>query len=100
MSSTVNQVYTVCSFIGIVLSVIPFYWHLQGKLEFANGRPTLNMKLHITACNTGTCMYMIWTALGCLISFINSILWRGNVLDKAPIYCDIGKPDAYFPNIR
>ncbi|KAH9976789.1 pheromone A receptor-domain-containing protein [Lactifluus volemus] len=70
MSSTVNQVYTVCSFIGIVLSVIPFYWHLQ-------------------ACNTGTCMYMIWTALGCLISFINSILWRGNVLDKAPIYCDI-----------
>ncbi|KAH9976783.1 pheromone A receptor-domain-containing protein [Lactifluus volemus] len=70
MSSTVNRAYTVCSFIGIVLSVIPLYWHLQ-------------------AWNTGTCMYMIWTALGCLIYFINSILWRGNVLDKAPIYCDI-----------
>ncbi|KAH9976786.1 pheromone A receptor-domain-containing protein [Lactifluus volemus] len=70
MSSTVNRAYTVCSFIGILLSVIPLYWHLQ-------------------AWNTGTCMYMIWTALGCLIHFINSILWRGNVLDKAPIYCDI-----------
>ncbi|KAH9976788.1 pheromone A receptor-domain-containing protein [Lactifluus volemus] len=70
MSSTENRAYTVCSFIGILLSVIPLYWHLQ-------------------AWNTGTCMYMIWTALGCLTSFINSILWRGNVLDKAPIYCDI-----------
>ncbi|KAH9976787.1 pheromone A receptor-domain-containing protein [Lactifluus volemus] len=70
MSSTENWAYSVCSFIGILLSVIPLYWHLQ-------------------AWNTGTCMYMIWTTLGCLIYFINSILWRGNVLDKAPIYCDI-----------
>jgi pheromone a factor receptor len=98
MSSAANQVYIVFSFIGIVLSVIPFYWHLQGKLQFTS--PSLNLKVHVTAWNTGTCMYMIWTALGCLINFINAILWRGNVLDKAPIYCDIGKPDADFPNIR
>jgi pheromone a factor receptor len=97
MSSTVNRAYTVCSFIGIVLSVIPLYWHLQGKLQFTNRRPCLNIKAHITAWNTGTCMYMIWTALGCLIYFINSILWRGNVLDKAPIYCDIGKAECSFP---
>ncbi|KAH9976680.1 pheromone A receptor-domain-containing protein [Lactifluus volemus] len=70
MGSAVNQAYSVFSFIGFWLSVTPLYWHLQ-------------------AWNTGTCMYMIWTAIGCLTSFINSILWRGNVIDKAPIYCDI-----------
>jgi pheromone a factor receptor len=97
-SAAVNQAYSVFSFIGFWLSVIPLYWHLQGKLQFTNG-PSLNIKVHVTAWNTGTCMYMVWTALGCLIYFINSILWRGNVLDKAPIYCDIGKADTYFSNI-
>ena len=100
MSSIVNQIYTVFSFIGFVFSVVPFYWHLQGKPQFTSHGPFLNIMVHVTAWNTGTCMYMIWTALGCLIYFTNSILWRGNVLNKAPIYCDIGKADAYFPNIH
>jgi pheromone a factor receptor len=91
MSSTVNQVYTVFSFIGIALFVFPFYWHLQGKLQFTNG---LNIRVYVTAWNTGTRMYMIQTALGGCLSFINSILWRGNVLDKAPIYFDVGGTKA------
>jgi Pheromone A receptor len=87
MSSTLNRVYTVISFIGIVLYITLFYGKLQGELQFTHGRPSLNIKVHVTAWNTGNCMYMIWTALGCLIYFVNAILWRGNVLDKAPICC-------------
>jgi len=37
----------------------------------------------------GTCLYMIWTALACLIHFINSIVWSGNTTNWAPVWCDI-----------
>jgi pheromone a factor receptor len=49
------------------------------------------------AWNTGTCMYMFWTGLGCLVQCVNSIVWNKNIINRAPIYCDIGKfPDALF----
>lgn len=44
---------------------------------------------HLEAWNTGTCLYMIWTGLACLIQFINSIVWRSNVINWAPVWCDI-----------
>ncbi|KAH9954953.1 GPCR fungal pheromone mating factor [Russula dissimulans] len=65
-----NQLYTVFSFVGFVVSFIPLYWHLE-------------------AWNVGTCLNMIWTGLGCLIQCINSIVWNNNMIDKAPVYCDI-----------
>ena len=34
---------------------------------------------------------MIWTGLGCLLQGINSIVWDGNMINRAPIYCDICK---------
>jgi len=68
--SLTNQVYTVFSFIGFVMCAIPFYWHLE-------------------AWSTGTCLYMAWTGLGCLIQCVNSIVWNKNMIDKAPVYCDI-----------
>ncbi|KIJ20491.1 hypothetical protein PAXINDRAFT_161032 [Paxillus involutus ATCC 200175] len=34
-------------------------------------------------------MYMIWTSLGCLIMFVNSIVWNDNVVNWAPVWCDI-----------
>ncbi|KAI0298958.1 GPCR fungal pheromone mating factor [Multifurca ochricompacta] len=70
MGAPPNELYTAFSFIGFVLCAIPFYWHLE-------------------AWNTGTCMYMAWTGLGCLLQFVNSIVWNKNVIDKAPVYCDI-----------
>ncbi|KAI9509915.1 STE3-domain-containing protein [Russula earlei] len=70
MDTLPNQVYTVFSFIGFVLCAIPFYWHLE-------------------AWNVGTCLFMAWTGLGCLIQCINSIVWNKNMIDKAPVYCDI-----------
>ncbi|TDL13806.1 fungal pheromone STE3G-protein-coupled receptor [Rickenella mellea] len=62
--------YPIFAFICFVLVLIPLPWHLQ-------------------AWNTGTCMYMIWTGVVCLIQFVNSIIWHGNAINKAPIYCDI-----------
>jgi len=65
-----NEVYTLFSFVGFVLCAIPLYWHLE-------------------AWNTGTCMYMIWTGLGCLVQSINSIVWNKNMINRVPVYCDI-----------
>ena len=44
------------------------------------------------AWNTGTCLFMIWAGLGCLMQCINSIVWNGNMINRAPVYCDICKP--------
>ncbi|KAF8494930.1 pheromone A receptor-domain-containing protein [Russula emetica] len=65
-----NQLFSAFSFIGFVMCSVPFYWHLE-------------------AWNTGTCLFMGWTALGCLLDCINSIVWNNNMVIRAPVYCDI-----------
>ncbi|KAG2335733.1 STE3-domain-containing protein [Suillus weaverae] len=73
MSYSVNPTYPllpVISFLGFFLILIPFPWHLQGW-------------------NAGTCVYMIWGAISCLIQFVNSIIWRNSALNVAPVWCDI-----------
>ncbi|TDL16350.1 STE3-domain-containing protein [Rickenella mellea] len=62
--------YSIFAFICFILVLSPLPWHLQ-------------------AWNVGTCMYMLWTSTVCLIWFINSLIWRNNAIDWAPIYCDI-----------
>lgn len=32
---------------------------------------------------------MGWISLGSLFLFINSVVWDGNAIDWAPVYCDI-----------
>jgi hypothetical protein len=88
-----NGLYTAFSFIGFVFCVIPFYWHLEGKLKYSRHVVwnVLLLRLDITAWNTGTCLYMVWTGLGCLLQCINSIVWNKNMINRAPIYCDICK---------
>ncbi|KAI0250400.1 GPCR fungal pheromone mating factor [Lactifluus subvellereus] len=65
-----NELYTAFSFIGFVMCATPMYWHLEAR-------------------NIGTCLYMAWTGLGCLIQCINSIVWNKNMVNRAPVYCDI-----------
>ncbi|ESK91508.1 pheromone receptor [Moniliophthora roreri MCA 2997] len=65
-----NEIYSAFAFLGFILMTIPLPWHLE-------------------AWNTGTCCYMIWTGLGCLNMFINSIVWKGRVDNIAPVWCDI-----------
>ena len=66
-----NTAFTVFSGIGLVISIIPLWWHLG-------------------SWNVGTSMYLIWTALACLIHFVGSIVWNGNAINWAPVWCDIG----------
>jgi pheromone a factor receptor len=85
-----NGVYTAFSFIGFVFCAIPFYWHLEGTWKYLIiGAPILS--LYGIAWNTGTCLYMVWVGLGCLLQCINSIVWSKNIIDRAPVYCDICK---------
>ncbi|KAG1750490.1 pheromone A receptor-domain-containing protein [Suillus paluster] len=62
--------YPTFAFLGFVFALIPLPWHLQ-------------------AWNSGTCYYMIWTAISCLNQFINSIVWHNNAINWAPVWCDI-----------
>ncbi|KAG1809287.1 pheromone A receptor-domain-containing protein [Suillus variegatus] len=62
--------FTVLALIGVAVVLIPLPWHFQ-------------------AWNSGTCLYMIWTALGLLNLAINSIVWRSSAINYAPIWCDI-----------
>lgn len=64
--------FPIFAFLGFILSLIPLPWHFQ-------------------AWNSGTCFYMMWASLACLNQFVNSIVWRGNILNPAPIWCDICK---------
>ena len=41
-------------------------------------------------------MYMLWTSLGCLILSINSIVWNDNVINSAPVWCDISKTSDHL----
>ncbi|KAL1689483.1 STE3-like pheromone receptor, partial [Schizophyllum commune] len=58
------------AFLGFVVSLIPLPWHIH-------------------AWNSGTCAYMFWTATACLLSFINALVWKGNAINVAPVWCDI-----------
>ncbi|KAF6745546.1 GPCR fungal pheromone mating factor, partial [Ephemerocybe angulata] len=44
---------------------------------------------HIQAGNSGTCAYMIWTALSCLNSFVTRLVWKDHARNIAPVWCDI-----------
>lgn len=44
---------------------------------------------------------MFWTGLGCLVQCINSIVWNENMINRAPVYCVIGKSlDAFFSSVH
>jgi pheromone a factor receptor len=84
-----NGVYTAFSFVGFVLCAIPFYWHLEGTPESQYSHDSVLLRMYGSAWNTGTCLYMLWVGLGCLIQCINSIVWSGNMINRVPVYCDI-----------
>ena len=39
---------------------------------------------------------MVWSGLGCLGLCINSIVWKGNTNDWAPVWCDICEFEKVF----
>lgn len=84
-----NYVFSIFAFIGFLLAIIPLPWHLEGTLL-----PLITVVFRLTfsiAWNVGTCLFMVWIAAGCLIQFVNSIIWNGNTINHAPVWCDIGR---------
>lgn len=77
MADLTYPLFPIFAFLGFILSLIPLPWHLQ-------------------AWNSGTCYYMIWTSLACMNQFINSIVWHGNALNPAPVWCDICAHDNFL----
>jgi len=75
MADLTYPLYPTFAFLGFILSLIPLPWHLQ-------------------AWNSGTCYFMMWSALACLNQFINSVVWAGNALNPAPAWCEICKPTS------
>ncbi|TRM58313.1 pheromone A receptor-domain-containing protein [Schizophyllum amplum] len=65
-----NWVFSMFMAFGTVITLLPLPWHLE-------------------AWNTGTCLYMIWVSVACLVQLVNSIVWSGNAINWAPIWCDI-----------
>lgn len=63
--------------LGFLLVLVPLPWHLE-------------------AWNSGTCYYMMWTALACLNQFVNSIVWSNDALNRAPVWCDICELQTAF----
>ncbi|TDL21548.1 STE3-domain-containing protein [Rickenella mellea] len=61
--------FPIMPFLGFIAPLLPLAW--------------------IGTDNTGVILYAIWASLACLDRFINSVVWYGNALNPAPIYCDI-----------
>jgi len=58
------------SFVCMVLVMVPLPWHFR-------------------AGNVATVSTMLWLAFDNLHNFINAVIWRGNVVVEAKVYCDI-----------
>ena len=84
-----NELYSAFSFIGFIFCVIPFYWHFKGNCATIRLIEVLFLRINGIARNAGTCSYLIWTGLGCLLQCINSIVWNKNMINRVPVYCDI-----------
>ncbi|KAF8223919.1 STE3-domain-containing protein [Tricholoma matsutake] len=68
--TTANRIFSLFSFLGLVLCCLPLRQHMQ-------------------AWNAGTCLNIAWTVLACLNFFINSVIWNDNLSNPAPVWCDI-----------
>jgi pheromone a factor receptor len=62
--------YTIACAVGMVLALLP-------------------LPAHWRAGNTATIALGLANFIGCLISFVNTIVWRGNVKNPYPIWGDI-----------
>lgn len=66
-----NHIFSAFSFLAFVGCLVP----LSGAIRNTN---------------VGVLMYIFWTGLACLKFFIDSIIWDGNAINWAPVWCDIG----------
>ncbi|KAF5367027.1 hypothetical protein D9758_004015 [Tetrapyrgos nigripes] len=73
MSSAATDIlYSVLSFLAFVLVLIPLPWHIKAR-------------------NAGTCLFIGWIGLACLVLGVDSIIWRTpkGTSDSIYTWCDI-----------
>lgn len=70
MADPTYPLFPIFAFLGFLLTVIPFPWHIK-------------------ALNSGTCFYMMWASLACINQFVNSVVWHDNAINWAPAWCEI-----------
>jgi len=81
--------FLVCSFLGFALTSIAVVPQFHGKL----------LLMVVAVCGAdqasaeriGIFMHVLWVGGGCLLSFLNGIIWRNDALNRAPIFCDISE---------
>lgn len=95
MAAPPNWIFSTLAFIGFLMCMIPLPWHLEGKFILIKHHARSDL---LSAWNTGTCLYMIWTGLACLNQFINSVVWNSDTINKAPVWCDICMCFRLFKN--
>ncbi|WVQ83977.1 hypothetical protein IAT38_006122 [Cryptococcus sp. DSM 104549] len=62
--------YPFWTFVALVLVLLPAPWHWRAR-------------------NIATVSLVFWLALANLASFVNTIVWADNYVDKSPVWCDI-----------
>lgn len=67
-----QAIFVVFSALATVLLLLPLPWHIKSG-------------------NAGTLLYIFWTLTANLILFINAIVWKDNVGNWAPVWCDISE---------
>ncbi|TDL18272.1 fungal pheromone STE3G-protein-coupled receptor [Rickenella mellea] len=69
MSDPTWPAYPIMVFLSLLATVIPLTW--------------------IGRDNTGMIFLSLWLAVACISEFVNTIVWHGNALNSAPVWCDI-----------
>ena len=83
-------------FLSLALCFVLFPSTGTLKVQWKHSRCwNIFLTLDGTAWNTGACLFMTWVGLGCLLQCINSIVWNNNMVNRAPVYCDICKTLLY-----
>ncbi|KAK6984782.1 pheromone receptor STE3.3.1, partial [Favolaschia claudopus] len=71
MLDALYPLFSIFSFLGFILVLIPLPWHLiQTRIP-------------------GIFFYIMWSALACLNQFVNSVVWAEDSILRAPVWCDI-----------
>ena len=86
------------SLLAFVLLCIPLYWQFGGTssnlLTHSRLRLTILYVYRRSVSNIGCVLYIFWVGTQNLIQGVDTIIWRNNAENVAPVYCDISEHAA------
>lgn len=91
--ATENYFFMVFSFLGFIITILPFPWQWRGEYIFIIAHANFLLQCSFAVIggrNSGICIFRYWNATWCLILFIDAIIWNKNLIDHAPVWCAIG----------